>query len=257
MEETLHIFTKSYVEELNRQLSSPSVRKYYQDGRRLPIDEAKKLRTSIRPTSSVPTLNVADKPARDDVANAIALYEWLPSLTRTQASDFRLWVALAHGPFFEYSCKRWGAFTSRKDEDYIRRHWFDGAPGKAALRTQAISRLWWAAKLTWKPWERDSDLESFRKDDPGHYTAILLGIQQVYFDIVERDFGSNLRVRICLLDALSTVETSVGMTPLSGAVSKNLNLAAYSQNLDSLSVEALKKLCQKIVANESARLAAR
>jgi hypothetical protein len=67
----------------------------------------------------------------------------------------------------------------------VLRHWFvpEGA-SKAALRTHAISRLWWAAYLTYAPWDRDPELVVFKTADRFRFTRILLKQQQIYFDLV-------------------------------------------------------------------------
>jgi hypothetical protein len=69
-------------------------------------------------------------------------YEYLPDLNRTQAADSRLWVTLAHTTFWEYVRARWGDDDKAKLRTAVFRHWFVPEGGsKAALRTQAISRL--------------------------------------------------------------------------------------------------------------------
>jgi hypothetical protein len=122
----------------------------------------------------------------------------------------------------------------------VLRHWFVPEGGKASLRTQAISRLWWAAYLTYAPWDSDPDLAVFKSADRFHYTRILLKQQQIYFDVVERDFGSDLRIRICILDAFDRHMPSVSYKDgLSRDSSKQFNLLVKHRQLASLELMAL------------------
>ena len=255
----LKIISSAYFQELERALGSADTLDRYRQSEPIQLDDDRLLLTPIVIEQRSPELVVAEgraSRARDDAQNAIKIYQWLPRLSRTQAWDRRLWATLCHHPFFGYVRSRWTEFTSdaRKDATYVARHWFLGAKGKAALRTNAIARLWWAAHLTWKPWEKDPELGRFETTNGAHYTEILLSNQQFYFDIVERDFGSNLRVRICLLDALQERRDEVASdTSLSGEVAKRLNLVARTRHLDAMSVEELHELCRGLVDREVTR----
>ena len=68
-------------------------------------------------------------------------------------------------------------------------HWFISGKGLAALRRNAVARLWWAAHLTCAPWESDPKLAPFKNADRYFYTKVLLRSQQVFQDTIERDFG--------------------------------------------------------------------
>lgn len=259
MGEQLRIVSDAYFRELEKAVEDPDTLRSYRDNKPLKLDEGRLLPTLIvvDPAPKLKASSTKAVRAKEDAENAMKLYRWLPALTRTQAWDRRLWSTLCHFPFFKYVRARWAEFTSdtEKDADYVTRHWFLGAKGKAALRTNAISRLWWAAYLTWKPWNKDPDLQLFKTQNDAHYTQILLSNQQFYFDIIERDFGSSLRVRICLLDALQQYRDEVASdTKLSGGVAKRLNLVARTRHLDSIPVKQLRELCLKLVQREVRKL---
>jgi hypothetical protein len=175
-----------------------------------------------------------------------------------QASDPRLWSTLTHTLFWDYVKRRWPALDGNHERraEYVTEHWFTRG-GKAGLRRNAISRLWWAAELTLKPWEDDPELGAFQSEDPAKYTKILVSSSQLWFDLLERDYGSSPRVRICVLDAFSAVDLGgVGVTDLSNQATKDLNCLARTRNLDAMDVASLRELCRDVVRSNRDRLAA-
>ena len=192
-----------------------------------------------------------------DVGNATLVHQYLRSLSRTQAADERLWTTLSHTVFWTYTRARWpvGA-DDEKAQTAVLRHWFVPRGGsKSALRTQAISRLWWAGHLTWAPWEQSAELEVFRDADPYKYTRILLRNQQFYFDTIERNYGSSLRLRTCLLDALDRHLPSVTRKDaLSKATAKRLNLMLGHRQLGGMPLDDLRTACDRLVAGIAASL---
>jgi hypothetical protein len=219
------------------------------------------LNTTVSVADSAPNL-AAPAGTKQDVAahdaeNAILIYGYLGPLTRTQAADARLWTTLAHTTFWGYTRARWGEQDRQRLTSAVLRHWFvpEGA-GKAALRTQSISRLWWAAHLTHAPWEQDAELSVFKTADRFRFTRILLRRQQIYFDLIERNYGSDLRLRICVLDALDRHMPSLSWRDvLSREASKRLNLLLKNRQVGSLELDSLRELCDALVADVATRLA--
>jgi len=216
------------------------------------IASADLLNTTIHIPDTPPRLEVEgqsrqQRPTRD-AENAILVYQYLGSLTRTQAADSRLWVTLAHTTFFEYVKARWGADRAEL-RTAVLRHWFPPrGQSKAALRTQAISRLWWAAHLTHAPWKASPELDIFKAADEFRFTRILFRQQQIYFDLIERDYGSDLRLRTCLLDSLDRhLGTVTQKDDLSRATSKSINLLLKHMQIASLPLETLRKICDDVV----------
>lgn len=197
-----------------------------------------------------------------DVENAILLYEYLGPMKRTQASDPRLWAALSHTTFWRYTQKRWpvpanghDGLPGEKPANLILQHWFIEGGGKAALSRQAISRLWWAAHLTKAPWEEDRDLAIFEQEDKWRFLRLLLGYQQIYQDVMERDFGSDLRLRTCFLAAIEKWLPKVGPKgDLSINAAKQVNLVLKWRSLGTLKVEDLFAVCDRIVENVANQL---
>lgn len=223
------------------------------------IGESDLLATPIFVPDAVPALVMptgnAQQIASTDFENAVLVFEYLRDLTRTQATDPRLWVTLAHTTFWRYVHARWGESATEALRTAVLRHWFVPDGGKASLRTHAISRLWWAAYLTYAPWERDPDLAVFKTADRFHYTRVLLKQQQIYFDVIERDFGSDARIRTCILDAFDRYLPLVTYKDgLSRDSSKQLNLLVKHRQLASLELADLRKACDDLVARVAASL---
>jgi hypothetical protein len=244
-----------------RVASDPNALELYVSAASFPeIEDGDLLNTAISSPDSSPTLVVSSGNVKDvaatDYENAVLVYSYLRGLNRTQAADARLWVTLAHTTFWDYVRARWGEDDRSKLRTAVFRHWFvpEGG-GKAALRTQAISRLWWAAHLTYAPWETDPELSVFKTSDKFHFTGVLLRRQQIYFDLVERDFGSDLRLRICVLDSLNRYLSSVTWKDgLSRESSKRLNLLAKHRQIASLPIDQLRKACDDLIAATATQL---
>lgn len=212
------------------------------------------LGTTINLPDTEPALDVTAHRTANDADNAVKIYNYLGPLSRTQAADSRLWATLTHTTFWDYCKKRWP--VDGNSAEYIYEHWFEkkGA-GLGALRRNAISRLWWAAHLTLAPWEQNQELEVFRCSDRAKYTHILLSQAQIFMDILERSYGSNLRLRICLLDSLSKyLPLMSNKDDLSKEVSKTLNLVLKHRQIDAMHINDLRLLLDDLVKKSSERL---
>lgn len=211
------------------------------------------LSTTIQLSDTPPGLNTESRSA-SDAENAILVYEYLGRLSRTQASDKRLWATLCHTAFWDYCCKRW---PKAKSQNYILEHWFEKpGGGLGALRRNAISRLWWAAHLTVAPWENDSELKIFRSPNRAVYTKVLLSSQQIFQDVLEHKFGSNERFRICLLDALHQFLPLVtNKDELTKSVCIRLNLLLKHRQVDAMSVSDMKNLVWELVESSAKAIA--
>jgi hypothetical protein len=202
---------------------------------------------------SMPKEGLASK---SDAENAQLVYEYLGPLKPIYAAEGRLWASLTHGDFWEYS--RWRFPLPENDESavkHVRSHWFVESSGLAALRRNAVARLWWAAELTVAPWERDSALTIFQKADRYHFTKGLLASQQVYQDVMERDFGSNLRLRISFLDAL--LEHANGSPSLDKLVKESavqMTLLLRFRHLLTLPVPEMSEACKEVVGYAKSNL---
>lgn len=245
----LKIFSNDLITELKQKLNNKEYieEKYSIDSDALEIDDRRLLVTQINISDLPPSLSVNEKKTDNEADNAIALYTYIGELNSTQAADMRLWATLAHREFWKYSLYRWN--SENKTDRYVLEHWFDSRKGGlAALRRNAISRLWWAASLTVAPWEKDEELAVYKVSDRFVFTRVLLSQQQIFQDVMERLFGSNLRLRTCWLYALSQNVSKVSnKDDLSKLLAKNLSIIIKTKQLEALTVPELEKIFSKVI----------
>ncbi|MDD2325319.1 MAG: DUF6339 family protein [Alphaproteobacteria bacterium] len=196
---------------INDLKSGASLEEYFNEG--YPEREGDILSTTIETIGEPPALSMPeDDSVAADMENAIALYEYYKLLDETQASDSRLWTYLSHVDFRKYALYRWG--IKGKYEDYrdemarkkvinqLLDHWFVGESDRA-LRRHALARLWWAAHLTYAPWEREPEFfGDMKKDDPYYFTRILLSTQDIYQQVLERSMGRSSHILMVVLEYL-------------------------------------------------------
>lgn len=126
----------------------------------------------------IPEELVLNPNSEDDCENSIKIFEALKDIDLVQANDRRLWVTLTHTIFFQYSNQRW-IREENSDKKIIRRFHFEGTSIEARMRN-SISRLWWAAKISYDQSRRD----------PYELTRLLWSKQDIYQNLVERSYGT-------------------------------------------------------------------
>ncbi len=103
-----------------------------------------------------------EKGDNHDFENARLMYGTYKKMTRTEASDTRIWTYLSHVTFWDYMKKRCpvGAWPEddKKRKKYILEHWFLNGLNSRTLTRQNIAMLWWGAHLTYDP-ERKNPYE--------------------------------------------------------------------------------------------------
>lgn len=198
------------------------------------------------PPELVISVNSRRELASMDFEHALQVYSWIGPLSETEAREPRLWAWLAHVPFADYTRARWPIPTGNavKARNSILDHWFVRGEGRASLRRHSIARLWWAVHLTQAPWEKDAAFTSLRSDDPHVYTRVLLGNQDVFTSTIEREFGSNRRILIALLEVIRRSNRAPG--PLVKWLAKEVNLACRYRELDILPIEELIGLLESL-----------
>jgi len=99
---------------------------------------------TVKHVATIDTEIVLDPSQSADIPNMIALSGAINGLTPELATDERLWVSLALGPFHEYSYIRWGG-KAKTDADlfaYWKLHILASST-RNRWRDHAVSRLWW------------------------------------------------------------------------------------------------------------------
>ncbi len=257
------IFRKNAVATMRQSLKSrASLDSYFRTS--YPVKAKDTLNSSIEVKGKLPTLKVpkADMVSAD-LGNAITLYEYYRGLDETQASDPRLWTYLSHIEFRKYALARWGlkdSYKGLKDEaknkavNYILEHWFVSGNDRD-LRRHALARLWWAAYLTYAPWEADPEFFSdLRNKDPYYYTRVLLSTQDIYQQVLERGMGRSNRILISVLDYLAHHKKFANLREKVRSLMKELNLVYGTKKIITLSRPSLKLLIEKIAEEVEASL---
>jgi len=79
-----------------------------------------------------------------DAKNSVIVYNALKGLTAYQARDGRVWTALSHKFFLEYTKKRHSEKNKKLSKTKIKQHFFTIVGGKRGFdRNNVVSRLWW------------------------------------------------------------------------------------------------------------------
>ena len=138
-----------------------------------------------------------------DSKSSIAIYSSFINLNPIDASDKRLWITLSHRDFWNYVQLRWPLKETPKS--IVDSRWLFNGSDRTAFTRNSISRLWWAGHLTFSPWDQLESLNVFKSEDPYKYTKIMTNTSQLWFDVTEREWGSNLVFRICFLEAFDRI----------------------------------------------------
>lgn len=250
------IFKRAAVEQIRADLrSGHSLKNYFEAS--YSVKDRELLASTVQTPGKPPVLRAPkNDPVSADLENAIALHGYYGDLDETQASDPRLWVYLSHVEFRKYTLTRWGldgSYSDLKDEaskkraiNQLMEHWFISGNDRD-LRRHAIARLWWAAHLTYAPWEKDPEFfGDLKNKDPYHYTRILLSTQDIYQQVLERAMGRSNRVLIAILDYLGKNKKFAQSRESVRNLMKELNLVYGTKKIIALDRPSLEKLIVKI-----------
>jgi hypothetical protein len=208
--------------------------------------------SGIVPAGPTPELNDAQRRRSNKNAplieadNAGLVYDFLPNLTRLQASQPQLWLTLTHTHFAAYLPNRWLSEHATKPEK---------TPAKRAralrtricggsLQRQAIARLWWSAYLTRKPLEWP-EFKRYQSADNGRYTKLLLRNLTFRQGLLERFFGRDERLLFASLDVSESVldDPDIRNEDYGKAYCGLLNAALGPVSIGRLSTDDIHSLC--------------
>lgn len=194
-------------------------------------------------------LNLPQKGNLYDLENSKLVYEAFRGLSRTQASDPRLWTYLTHVSCWEYMRNRWSPAEkfindapenrTAKLKTYILEHYFVRSDQSRALIRNGMARLWWYAFLTFDE----------TRDNPYELTAVLLKNLDITKNLLERNLGRNKIILHSVLEFLLDKEDLInggdaGRSRIRKLV-QSLNLHGGHCILDSLSKSDIKGFLQK------------
>lgn len=166
-----------------------------------------------------------ENPVLTDLENIKRVYSALKTLTNSQASDERVWLAYSLGVCKEYMKFRWPA----KDKETIRNRWLFGYGIKRSLFRHGIARLWWIGQCTF-----DSN-----RTDPFELTAYVVNKQDIINQLLDIGFNGNKTLVIAVIDALRDAEKEgkiIGREEIR-SVSRYINSLGGIYLIDSLSKE--------------------
>lgn len=255
---TQKIFKREIVDRMRDELrSGESLKSYFSES--YPVKDKDLLSSTIAIEGKVPVLKASKSdPVAADVDNAIAIHGYYRNIDETQASDPRLWAYLSHVELRKYAFVRWGLKDSyaelktpedkQRAANYIFEHWFISGNDRD-LRRHAIARLWWAAHLTYAPWEKDPEFFSdLTGKDPYRFTRILFFTQDIYQQVLERAMGRSNRILITVLEYLDENKKFAESREKIRSLMKELNLAYGTKKLITLSRKDLKNQIEKIAS---------
>jgi hypothetical protein len=163
--------------------------------------------------------------SRTDFENSKILFEAIPTLSRVQAADERLWTTLAHINFGEYMKNRWPV---KKAEDALSHYFFNPGNLKSYYR-HGIGRLWWFAYLT----------VDDNRTDKYELTNVLFKDQDIALNILERALGRSKNILHAYLDNIKENKLDRNAARVSA---KYLNFYGGVNLLDSHDLLEVKKI---------------
>lgn len=134
-----------------------------------------------------------------DIENSIRMHQALPSLSRLDARNPRLWAHVCHSVLWSYMRTRWPVekewADKAKAQRYVLTHYFVPNSSSRHLLRNGAARLWWYAHLTHDP---------SRKKDPYVLTRTLLSRLDITQQILERAMGRCDLIRHRFLDFINS-----------------------------------------------------
>ena len=183
------------------------------------------------------TLDVsAEKPVSTDLENIKRVYSALKTLTASQASDERIWLAYSLGVCKEYMKYRWPA----KDMETLSNRWLFGYTIRRSLFRHGIARLWWIAQCTFDG----------NRPDPFELTAYVVNKQDIINQLLDIGFNGNKDLVIAIIDALRDAEKggkTIGREEIR-SVSRYINSLGGIYLIDSLTKDDIYTKVKKILS---------
>lgn len=134
------------------------------------------------------------KESKTDAENVRILYSNMKSLTPSQASDERIWVAYTLHEFRDYMLYRWGA----EDKKILNNRYLFGYSPQASLFRNGVSRLWWIGHFTYDE----------TRSDPFELTDYLCSHQDYIESICGRNIFNNPIIGHTTIQALKDAEAA-------------------------------------------------
>ncbi|MER2108981.1 MAG: DUF6339 family protein [Solibacillus sp.] len=192
-------------------------------------------------------IEAGDK-GKNDLANAILLYEAMKNLPYSVATNENFWAFLTHTVYWDYMRNRWPIEDAQQDEiSYIHTRYMFSTKNKRFYRN-GLSRLWFYAALTY---------DETNEENPYFYTELMMKNQDLAGLILEttsvsRNFKAlkatlEIIKRLDELEAAEEIEKIKGKREFIRDVMKKINFIGAITIWDSLShEEAVEKLWKMV-----------
>lgn len=170
-----------------------------------------------------------------DAENIQRVYNHMKSLSDSQASDERIWVAYTFSVFLDYMKYRWSSSTTNDMEN----HYLFNYSSQRSLFRNGISRLWWIGRITYDE----------TRVDPYELTKFLCRDQDYIESICGRNVFNNPDVGFAILSALYDAEKEGVKIDrfIVREIGKYVNLLAGTYILDVLDKDEIyAKVCKKL-----------
>ncbi|MBQ6654343.1 MAG: hypothetical protein IJM79_02340 [Erysipelotrichaceae bacterium] len=175
----------------------------------------------------------AGKESLTDIENIQRVYEHLKFLSDSQASDERIWAAMALNDYLEYMRYRWPA----EDIKDVNNRYLFGYSVQRSLFRNGMARLWWIGRFTFDD----------KRQDPYELTEFLCSEQDFIESLCGRNIFNNPDVGQTVIAALCDAKNAgieVNREKVRN-VAKYLNMLGGTYILDCLSVEDIKAKVMK------------
>lgn len=179
-----------------------------------------------------------------DMENVKILHSNLRFLSKTEASDERLWAGLTHSVFWDFMNKRWSTRPVKEKKDILNRYFVAGdSSSKKSLLLNTIARYWWVGELIY---------DENNREDPYHLIEVFRGdFTTSVHTFFTSNFTSNFNiVKGVLKPLLDYKEANKGFSrDQFRATIRNANLIGGSYLLDYLSAEEIESKIRFFIEN--------
>lgn len=176
-----------------------------------------------------------EKPTEADYINAMKLHTALKDLSRSDATDERFWVGLAHNECWKFMSYRYRKDVNRTNPESILNRYFFKSGQARALFTSTLPRMWWVAEILYDSENNNPYwLLDFFKNDFG--TKVLM--------VFSNNFNNNSNIIKGVIKAFFALEkegVSIGREIYYDAF-RHLNIIGGNSLLDYFSEDEIYKI---------------
>lgn len=176
-------------------------------------------------------------PGKSEADNAINCYEALKRMPRNLAADERVWGAYSLSDQLSYMTGRWKIAEIDLDkpkgmQSFLKSYLLSGPrKGWVALTLNGISRLWWAAALSYDK----------SRSDPYELTRILCSNTDYFVSILQRNMCHNTTFLHGVLEGMIDVGDSLNILDVRETM-KYFNILGGTRVLDCFDQQEIRKM---------------